>query len=94
MKNRIATRKLNRMFLQHRQDSFGMKNLVTTMILPLDSIMMEILAFTTTVILEFGIRMINKLSSMSLVTKTILRQLGLWPMKIQRPQKVIVAKRS
>ena len=43
MKNRIATRKLKRMFLQHSQDSFGMKNLVTTTILPLDSIMMEIL---------------------------------------------------
>jgi hypothetical protein len=119
-----------------------MKNLVTTMILPLDSITMEILvsmqicyvnfaklslfwnmldiyfgkellqilcccgiyllpfiilcllqAFTSIVTLEFGIPTINKLNNMSLaMTKTILKQLGLWPMKTQRPQIVILAK--
>ena len=43
MTNRTATLNLKKMVVQHSQDLFGMKNLVTTMILPLDSIMMEIL---------------------------------------------------
>lgn len=42
MKNRIATQNPKRMALLHSQDLFGMKNLVTTMIPPPDSIMMEI----------------------------------------------------
>jgi hypothetical protein len=141
MKNRIATRILKKMVLQHSRDLFGMKNLVTTLILPLGSITMEILvsmqicyvsfalslfwnmldiyfgkellqilcccgifllpfiilcllqAFTTIVTLEFGIPTINKLNNMFLaMTKTILKQLGLWPMKTQRPQIVILAK--
>ncbi|WVZ77763.1 hypothetical protein U9M48_025588 [Paspalum notatum var. saurae] len=59
------------------QDLLGMKNLVTTMILPLDSIMMEILVFTMTVTLEFCIHTVNKLNNMFLVmTRAILRQLG------------------
>ena len=43
MTNRTATLNLKKMVVQHSRDLFGMKNLVTTMILHLDSIMMELL---------------------------------------------------
>ena len=43
MTNRTATLNLKKMVTQHSRDLFGMKNLVTTMIPHLDSIMMELL---------------------------------------------------
>ena len=43
MTNRTATLNLKKMVVQHSRDLFGMKNLVTTMILHLDSTMMELL---------------------------------------------------
>jgi hypothetical protein len=43
MRNIITIWNLKMMALQHIQDLFGMKNQAITMILPLDSTMMEIL---------------------------------------------------
>jgi hypothetical protein len=43
MTNRTTTLNLKTMAAQHSWDLFGMKNLVTTMIPQLDSIMMELL---------------------------------------------------
>ncbi|AQK71802.1 hypothetical protein ZEAMMB73_Zm00001d016847 [Zea mays] len=71
MTNRTTTLNLKTMAAQHSWDLFGMKNLVTTMIPQLDSIMMELLVFTLTATLEFGIHMINRLNSMSLVNGRI-----------------------